>query len=63
VFSEESPPGELAQEGKYQLVGNMLLVSDALNKGKPSRVWLERGDLMIQTDNELPGRFRRVEAK
>jgi len=59
VFVDESPPKELAHEGNYKLVGNML-TSDAMNKGKPLRAWLDRGDLMLQIDDEAPGRYHRV---
>jgi hypothetical protein len=49
----------LTHEGNYQISGKTL-TSDAMNKGKPLRAWLDGGDLMLQIDDETPGRFHRV---
>lgn len=59
MFIEDSPPRELTHEGRYQLRGNAL-TSDAMNRGKPLRAWFDKGDLMLQIDDEAPGRYHRV---
>lgn len=59
IFPHQDPPGELTHEGNYWISGDKL-TSDAMNKGKPVRVWFDRGDLMLQIDDEPPGRFHRV---
>jgi hypothetical protein len=59
VFVDQSPPGELAHEGHYRVLGNML-TSDAMNKGEPMRFWFDHGELVLQTGNEEPGRLHRV---
>jgi len=59
IFPDTSPPTEIANEGTYSISGD-LLTSDEMNKGRPLRVWLDHGDLMMQIDQEVPVRFHRV---
>lgn len=46
----------IVNKGKYSLNGGHL-TSDVINKGSPVSIWLEGGELVIQTSGEEPMRF------
>lgn len=48
----------MLSKGKYRLSGRQL-VSEAINKGEPVSVWLERNHLVLQTPSEAPQHFTR----
>src|SRR5690606_18808608 len=56
-----TPVGEgqsIISKGKYRLSGKQL-TSEAINKGEPVLIWLEKDQLVIQIHSEKPQHFSR----